>query len=248
MLRQVFIYISACVTALVLLSKCETPADPQNVSKPSRIKPQIYLQSLRNFANDSMTSKITVKLKDENDDYVEVSGGKVTVNGVKLLPPSSSFQGPDTRYYKSTTPVLPDSVYTFRVTFSDGDYGYAWIETADFIVKELNIPLEHRHDTPMTISWKAKDFRYPQHVYIQYWTKEHGFSSNDQVKINVDNPFAGQITIDKKYFPQRDKSDEKDNETRIILIAATEGLIEDSFMSGGYIESQIRVYRDIFVY
>lgn len=232
------------LAALLILTACDTPASPERIDDPSFIKPQILVMREINNSDGSAVSLITVKLKDKNENYIELIGGKITVNGLKMSAPSA-WNG---KYYKSTANVVDDSIYAFEITFSGGAKGYAWIETPEIEFRTMTVPLEHPRSTDLTVTWSKTDYRYPQYLAIHYWTPENSFSSKDQVQMNIRTPYLGSCLVDKKYMVYRNLSDGLVEETRIILIAETNGLLEDSFMVGGYIQSQIKIWQDIFVY
>jgi len=236
------------ILVLMLINSCESPAKVEDISDPSNIKPQILLSKVINNSDKSAISLITVKLKDKDENYIELENGNIFVNGKIMSPPSSNGSGSETKYYKLSLPVAADSIYIFEVHFPGEIIAYAWIETPEIDLSEMTIPLEHARNTSLSIQWPEKDFRYPQTVWIQNWNASDGFSSDHQTSLNILRPDLGVFVIPAQYITYGNVSDALTEETRIYLVAHSVGILEDAFMEGGYIECQFQLFQDIYVY
>ena len=187
-------------------------------------------------------------LRNQDDDIVEIDHGNIYVNSLRMEPPVNYLFGESRNYYKKVIPLYTDSLYTFEIRFSNGSVAHAWIETPEVEVSQINLPLEHKRNTDLTVTWTDIDFRYPQHCIVKIWDEEEEFAHSNQLELQIHDPFLGEYTISGKYLRYRNVSEEIENETRIIIRSETDGVLESTFLTGGYIRSYFEIYQDVFIY
>jgi hypothetical protein len=125
---------------------------------------------------------------------------------------------------------------------------YAWIETPEVELSQINMPVEHKRNTDLTVTWMDIDFRYPQRCIIKFWDEEEGFDHSNQYDLIIHDPFLGEYTIAGKYLRLWNVNEEIENETRIMVVSETDGILESTFLNGGYIRSHFEIYQDVFLY
>jgi len=244
--NRLFLFINFCL--LLILVACKDPASTKTIDDPKRLRPIISLTRSLNNESGVVNSDIKVTLKDMNNESIEIDNGKITINGHTMREPGGTFFWEFRDYYDSTFPLGPDSLYTFKIYFSDGDFYEAWIITPDIKLNQMDVPLKHRRKTDLSIKWSESDYRYPQTLLIQYYQPSDGFSSESQNKIALRYPYLGSFTINKDYIKYTDKASEVIRETRIQLVAETTGALDQQFQPGGIITCKFNLYQDIEIY
>lgn len=231
-----------------LTIKCSDPASVEEINNPGSVRPQITLTKTVNNSTGQSNAIIKAVLRNQDDEIVEIDDGNIFVNNLRMDPPENYFFGESRNYYQKVIPLYTDSLYIFEIRFSNGSEAYAWIETPEVELSQINMPLEHKRNTDLTVEWIDIDFRYPQSCIIKFWDKEEGFEHSNQKVLMIHDPFLGEYTISGKYLIYRNESEEVTNETRIIIRSETDGVIESSFLNGGYIRSYFKIYQDAFMY
>lgn len=226
---------------------CEAP-QPLAADGPEDIQPIILLTKDLNNQTGKIKYLISVTLKDKNGRNVTLTNCNIYVNDSLMSPPDWTLFGGKRYYYKSTIPVEPNTLYTFKIIFADGEIREAWIRTPAVEIISMTIPEKHKRETALQIQWFPKDYMFPQKVIIQYWDVEDGFSSNDQAIQGIPYPYMGVYTLDKAYLKYTNESDEVLKETRIILVSETTGVLDKNFLYGSSITAQLRIYQDLEIY
>lgn len=228
---------------------CENLAESQQVNDADEIKPIISLSGSLNNDSRVYKSKISVLLKNKNDNAIEIEGGMVKVNGYTMTPPNtaliSSGKHDD---YVFNGDIVPDELYLFEVILSNNITYRAWIESPEVFPTTLDVPQRVDRDKSLLVKWQDTDYRYPQFIILKKYVKDEGFSEATQVQLNIDNPYYGSYTVPKKYIKYQNVSEEVLNETRIILMAQTIGSLDQNFSKGGTITCTFKIYRDLEIY
>ncbi len=234
--------------SILILTACKDPASTQELTDPKSLRPIITLDRSLNNETGVVTSITQVTLKNVKNESVEIEGGKILINGHEMEEPGGLFFWEFTDYYQSSLPLELDTVYTFQIFFSDGDYYEAWIETPEIDLNHMELPLKKQRNTNLTVKWTETDYRYPQFLLVQYYQPSIGFNSKSQDKIALRYPYLGSFTVDKKYIKYTDKASEAIRETRIVLVAQTLGALDKNFQPGGSITCNFNIYQDIEIY
>lgn len=245
--RRYLLYNLLFLILALFIICCEAP-QPVEIEGPEDIKPIIRLTKTVSNNIDTVKYLIKVTLKDRNNHNIYSLNCDIYVNNSPMSPPNWSVFGYKRYYYKSTIPVLPDSLYTFRFIFDDGSIYKAWVRTPAVDLKQINMPEKQQRNNPLTITWQEKDYQYPQKLLIQYWDIDDGYSSNNQETFIIDYPYLGEYTINKKYIKYTDADTSRLAEMRIYLVSETFGVLDLNFLDGGSITSQLKVYKDIEIY
>jgi hypothetical protein len=228
---------------------CGDLAVTQQVNDTDQLIPIISLTGTFNSRTRVYRSKISVLLKNINNTALEIEGGYVKVNGYKMEPPATALISP---YYHNDyvleSDIIPDELYVFEIVLSNKETYRAWIESPEIFPTTFDVSQRIKRDTMMTVKWQDTDYRYPQYLILQNYVKDKGFSADDQVKLKIDEPYYGYYTVDKKYINYQDVSDKQINETRVILQAQTEGLLDQRFSQKGTITCTFKIYADLEIY
>lgn len=228
-----------------LLVDCDV-AIHEPVDESKVIYPVIRLIVDRNAQNGDVSYLTKVYIKNEKDESIKIAGGKVLMNNVEMSPPYTEFLSYRS-YYKSSQSIDANTQYTFTVITSDSNAYSAWIVTPDIDLTRLDVPQKVYRSKNLTIAWKNTDFRYPQYLKIKYYDEEEEEYVED-IFLNIDYPYLGEYTINKKYVKYTNNSDEIDAEMRIKLIAETTGSIDKFFSVEGSIQADFMIFRDVKVY
>lgn len=226
---------------------CESP-QLLSVEGPEDIRPIILLTKDLNNQTGKIKCLISVTIKDKDGQNVTIANCNIYVNDSLMSLPDWSLFGAKRYYYKSTIPVVTNSLYTFKIIFSDGEIYEAWIRTPAVDILSMTIPEKHKRNTALNVQWLPKDYMYPQKIIVQYWNIEDGFSSDDQVIQGIPYPYIGEYTLNKAFLRYTNKSDEVLEETRIVLVSETTGELDKNFLDGGSVKSQFRIYQNLEVY
>ena len=228
---------------------CGNMAESQEVEDADQIKPIITLTGSLNNQTRSYKSKISVLLKNKDNDPIEIKGGMVKVNGYTMTPPNTALIGSSGNMdYVFYGDIVPDELYEFEIILSNNQTYKAWIESPEVFPTILEVPQRVERNKSLEVKWQNSDYRYPQFLLIKNYVTDKGFSEEGQVQLEIKNPFYGSYTIDKKYVKYQNVSEEQINETRIILLAQTEGTLDEYFSRKGTITCTYKLYTDVEVY
>ena len=128
---------------VLFLYSCRIPFEYET-SEPGDIKPIIELSRSINNSTGSDKSLVKVTLKRSNGNYVELEGGKVLVNDILMSPPDWALIGNKRNCYKSTIPVLKDSMYVIKTVFPDNNFYEAWIKTPELDLINMDVPQTYK--------------------------------------------------------------------------------------------------------
>lgn len=228
---------------------CGDTAVSQQVDDADQLTPIITLSGSLNNQTRSYDSKISVLLKNKNNNAVEIEGGTVKVNGYTMTPPSTALIGSDNHDdYVFYGDIIPDELYVFEIILSNNQIYQAWIESPEVFPTTLDVPQRIERDKDLLVKWQKTDYRYPQFLILKNYDTKKGFSGEDQILLKIDEPYYGRYTIDKKYIKYQNVSEEQVNEFRIILKAQTEGSLDHNFSKDGTITCTFQLYSDLEIY
>jgi len=234
--------------SIFVFYRCENIASTKEITDPKEIRPIITIKSSMDNITGNSKQTIEVIIKDINNDAIIIDGGNVYVNGIQMRLPQNDLFGAKDESYELISEIIPDSLYIFEIVFSDGTTYMAWIETPEIDFFQLDVPEQYPRNTDLVVKWLDVDFRYPQYCVIQYYDAVDGFSENNQVRFIVHSPYDGEYTIKSKYIKYYNKSNARDAEIRVKVIAETTGEVSDEFLTGGSVKCQMAIYQDIEIY
>lgn len=232
----------------MFLFRCGNPVSWETVVEPKNIRPEIVLTKNLNNLTGNQNIKIKVELNNTNGESIGIENGYVKVNGRRMNDPNLGIGSTAPAYYFATLPIERDSLYTFDISFSDGQSYYAWIITPDIDLVQMELPDRVKRKNSFNVSWIETDYRYPQDLFVQYFQQGDGFTSKNQERIRIHYPYKGIVSINKNFVRYTDNDDFVTAESRIILSASTNGALDEQFSSGGTIECRFNIYHDIEVY
>jgi len=189
------------LVSVFCLVSCDDLAVSQRVNDLDQIIPTISLTGSLNNQTRSFQSRISVLLKNKNDNAVEIEGGAVRVNGYTMTPPSVALLSPNKHDdYVFYGDIIPDELYLFEIVLSNDQTYRAWIESPEIFPTILEVPERIDSGKNMVVNWQNTDFRYPQFLILQYYDADKGFSEENQIQLKIDEPYYGRYTVDKKYI------------------------------------------------
>jgi len=247
--RQYLYKIILILTLGFWMVSCDNLAESQQVNDADELKPTIRLTGSFNNQTRVYNSKISVLLKNKNNKAVEINGGMVKVNGYTMTPPNTALLASNKHDdYVFYGDIIPDELYVIEVSLSNSETYRAWIESPEVFPTTLDVPQRIERDKNLEVNWQNTDYRYPQILFLQNYDKDGGFSTGDQVQFRIDEPYYGTYLVDKKYIKYQNVSEDVINETRIILQAQTEGVLDQNFSQGGTITCIFKIYSNLEIY
>jgi len=221
----------------------------EDVDDAGQIKPIISLTGTLNNTTRSYKSKISVLIKNNENNAIEIYGGTVKVNGYTMTPPNQAILSHNKHEdYIFSGDIVLGELYTFEIILSNGQVYQAWIESPEVFATTMEVPPNLQSNKDAEISWQVTDDRYPQHVLLNYYDKDEGFTKENQVRLKIATPSDGVFRIDEKYIHLQNVFEKGPNKLRVYLQAQTDGILDSQFATGGAITCTYRIYNDTEIY
>ncbi len=227
---------------------CGNIASYEEVTDPESLRPVITMERSMNNETGVITSTTKVYLKDINNHSIAIDNGRVEINGHIMKEPNNYLFERNTDYYISNLTLIADTLYTFKIFFSDSVFYEAMIETPEIDLNQIEATVKLKRNTDLTVSWLEKDYRYPQFIYVLYYQPDGGFHDDKGYKIAIRYPYLGTFKVDGKYIKYTDRDPAVIREVRLLLLAQTSGALDVNFQPGGSITCSFKIYQDIEIY
>lgn len=241
----------ACLLFLSITTflACDNVVEAESVNSSKQIRPVITLTGRYNSQTDVYKSTISAFIKNGKGENILIEGGNITVNGFKMEEPNlyliSSNKHED---YRFKGDLIPNKLYHFKITLSNGDVHNAWIHTPEVFPTEMDTTKRVLRNKPLTVVWSPNDFRFPQKLLIERLNKDNDYAHVKTIDLTPLERYKGTYVINGKYLVYQDISQDHLSETRIQLHAKTIGEVDPYFPKGSTISFNYYLYKYIEVF
>jgi len=237
-INKAYLVSGALIIAGLFLIGCPSKSILSNVTidDPALIKIDINLDKSRNQLG-SVTENITARIKDKNDDIVELKNGSISINNINMeLQYELISKLPYYYIPSSRVPYVADSNYSFVITLSNGKQYKAGIKTQTKEFHTFQVSDNHNKANALSVSWQ--DIDTSGQVLISVF-KNFTNSKTATDTIYISDASKGTYTFEPAYFGENPESMD------LTLSSVKYGDIDSSFMNGSSISSKINISRKV---